>query len=235
TAFAMNLVEAGLMYSDEPVIVFSLEMPSEQLVQRMLSSVGRINQTRVRTGKLMPDDWQRLTNAVNKVHDRSLFIDDTAGISPSEMRSRTRRLVREHGRPAVIMVDYLQLMSIKGFSEGRTNEISEISRSLKSMAKEFDCPVVALSQLNRSLEQRPNKRPVNSDLRESGAIEQDADIIAFIYRDVVYNPETTDQNVAEIIIGKQRNGPIGTAYLSFVGEFTRFENLAHDFQIGDRE
>lgn len=235
TAFAMNLVEAGLMFSDEPVIVFSLEMPGEQLIQRMLSSVGRINQTRVRTGKLMPDDWQRLTSAVNKLHDRPLFIDDTAGISPSEMRSRTRRLVREHGRPAVIMVDYLQLMTIKGFSEGRTNEISEISRSLKGMAKEFDCPVVALSQLNRSLEQRPNKRPVNSDLRESGAIEQDADIIAFIYRDVVYNPETTDQNVSEIIIGKQRNGPIGTAYLSFIGEYTRFENLAPDYQVEDRE
>lgn len=235
TAFAMNLVEAGLMFSDEPVIVFSLEMPSEQLAQRMLSSLGRINQTRVRTGDLQPDDWQRLTNAVNKIHDRPLFIDDTPGISPSEMRARVRRLVREHGRPAVIMVDYLQLMSIKGFSEGRTNEISEISRSLKGMAKEFDCPVVALSQLNRSLEQRPNKRPVNSDLRESGAIEQDADIIAFIYRDVVYNPDTPDQNVSEIIIGKQRNGPIGTCYLSFIGEFTRFENLAPDYQFASSE
>ncbi len=230
TAFAMNLVEAAIMYSDEPVIVFSLEMPGEQLIQRMLSSLGRINQTRVRTGNLQQDDWPKLSNAVNKIHDRPLFIDDTAGISPSEMRSRTRRIVRTHGRPAVIMVDYLQLMSIKGFSEGRTNEISEISRSLKGMAKEFDCPVVALSQLNRSLEQRPNKRPVNSDLRESGAIEQDADIIAFIYRDVVYNPETTDQNVAEIIIGKQRNGPIGTCYLSFQGEYTRFENLAAGYE-----
>ncbi|MCH8550718.1 MAG: replicative DNA helicase [Natronospirillum sp.] len=235
TAFAMNLVEAGLMYSDEPVIVFSLEMPAEQLAQRMLSSLGRINQTRVRTGSLQQDDWQRLTNAVNKIHDRPLFIDDTPGISPSEMRARTRRLVREHGRPAVIMVDYLQLMSIKGFSEGRTNEISEISRSLKGMAKEFDCPVVALSQLNRSLEQRPNKRPVNSDLRESGAIEQDADIIAFIYRDVVYNPDTPDQNVSEIIIGKQRNGPIGTCYLSFIGEYTRFENLSPDYQMSGSE
>ncbi len=231
TAFAMNLVEAGIMFSDKPVIVFSLEMPSEQLIQRMLSSLGRINQTRVRTGNLQQDDWQRLTNAVNKIHDRPLFIDDTAGLSPSEMRSRTRRVAREHGSPGLIMVDYLQLMSIKGYTEGRTNEISEISRALKGIAKEFDCPVVALSQLNRSLEQRPNKRPVNSDLRESGAIEQDADIIAFIYRDVVYNPETTDQNVAEIIIGKQRNGPIGTCYLSFLGEYTRFENLAPDYQI----
>lgn len=229
TALAMNLVETALSFSDQPVIVFSLEMPGEQLIQRMLSSLGRINQTRVRTGKLEPDDWQRLSGAVNKVHDRPLFIDDTPGISPSEMRSRVRRIVREHGTPAVIMVDYLQLMSIKGFSEGRTNEISEISRSLKGMAKEFDCPVIALSQLNRSLEQRPNKRPVNSDLRESGAIEQDADVIAFIYRDVVYNPDTSEQNVAEIIIGKQRNGPIGTCYLSFQGEYTRFENLAPDY------
>lgn len=229
TALAMNLVESALMVSDQPVIVFSLEMPAEQLIQRMLSSLGRINQTRVRTGRLESDDWQRLSHAVNKVHERPLYIDDTPGISPSEMRSRTRRIIREQGRPAAIMVDYLQLMSIKGFSEGRTNEISEISRSLKGMAKEFDCPVIALSQLNRSLEQRPNKRPVNSDLRESGAIEQDADVIAFIYRDVVYNPDTPEQNVAEIILGKQRNGPIGTCHLSFLGEYTRFENLAPDY------
>ncbi|WLD57668.1 replicative DNA helicase [Salinispirillum sp. LH 10-3-1] len=230
TTFAMNLVESALMFSDKPVIVFSLEMPGEQLVQRMLSSLGRINQTKVRTGKLEADDWDKLTNAVNKLHDRPLFIDDTAGISPSEMRSRIRRLIREHGEPALIMIDYLQLMKIKGFTEGRTNEISEISRSLKAIAKEFKCPVVALSQLNRSLEQRPNKRPVNSDLRESGAIEQDADVIAFIYRDVVYNPETSEPNVAEIIIGKQRNGPIGTCHLSFIGEYTRFENLTYDYQ-----
>ncbi|MFY0665029.1 MAG: replicative DNA helicase [Natronospirillum sp.] len=230
TTFAMNLVESALMFSDKPVIVFSLEMPGEQLVQRMLSSLGRINQTKVRTGRLEADDWDKLTNAVNKLHDRPLFIDDTAGISPSEMRSRIRRLIREHGEPALIMIDYLQLMKIKGFTEGRTNEISEISRSLKAIAKEFKCPVVALSQLNRSLEQRPNKRPVNSDLRESGAIEQDADVIAFIYRDVVYNPETSEQNVAEIIIGKQRNGPIGTCHLSFIGEYTRFENLSYDYQ-----
>lgn len=230
TTFAMNLVESALMFSDQPVIVFSLEMPGEQLVQRMLSSLGRINQTKVRTGKLEGDDWDKLTNAVNKLHDRPLFIDDTAGISPSEMRARIRRLIREHGEPALIMIDYLQLMKIKGFTEGRTNEISEISRSLKAIAKEFKCPVVALSQLNRSLEQRPNKRPVNSDLRESGAIEQDADVIAFIYRDVVYNPDTSEPNVAEIIIGKQRNGPIGTCHLSFIGEYTRFENLSYDYQ-----
>lgn len=233
TTFAMNLVESALMFSDKPVIVFSLEMPGEQLIQRMLSSLGRINQTKVRTGKLEADDWDKLTNAVNKLHDRPLFIDDTAGISPSEMRARTRRLAREYGEPGLIMVDYLQLMKIKGFTEGRTNEISEISRSLKAIAKEFKCPVVALSQLNRSLEQRPNKRPVNSDLRESGAIEQDADVIAFIYRDVVYNPDTSEPNVAEIIIGKQRNGPIGTCHLAFIGEHTRFENLSYDYQGQD--
>jgi len=237
TAFAMNLVESALMFSDDPVLVFSLEMPSEQLAQRMLSSLGRINQTRVRTGNLKADDWPRLTNTVNKIRKRPLFIDDTPGISPAEMRARVRRLAREQGRPGLIVVDYLQLMAIRGFTEGRTNEISAISRSLKALAKEFECPVVALSQLNRSLEQRPNKRPVNSDLRESGAIEQDADLIMFIYRDVVYHPETQEPGLAEIIIGKQRNGPIGTAYLSFMGEYTRFENLAHDYRAmgGDSE
>ncbi len=229
TTFAMNLVEAAAMSQNQPVMVFSLEMPADQLAARMISSLGRINQTRVRTGKLEGDDWDRLTTAVNMLHNRSLFIDDTAGISPTEMRSRVRRVAREHGNPALIMVDYLQLMTIKGFSEGRTNEISEISRSLKAIAKEFDCPVVALSQLNRSLEQRPNKRPVNSDLRESGAIEQDADIIWFIYRDEVYNEDTPDKGIAEIITGKQRNGPIGTDRLAFIGQYTRFEDLAHGY------
>lgn len=226
TTFAMNLVEAGIMAQDKPVLVFSLEMPSDQLVTRMISSLGRIDQGKVRTGKLEPDDWPKLTTAVNMLNNRPLFIDDTAGISPSEMRSRIRRLTREHGSPALIMIDYLQLMTIKGFTEGRTAEISEISRSLKAIAKEFECPVVALSQLNRSLEQRPNKRPINSDLRESGAIEQDADLILFIYRDEVYNEETTERGIAEIITGKQRNGPIGTDRLAFIGKYTRFEDLA---------
>ncbi|UFH49114.1 replicative DNA helicase [Pseudomonas sp. KNUC1026] len=227
TTFAMNLVENALMRTDKVVLVYSLEMPGDSLVLRMLSSLGRIDQTKVRTGKLEDDDWPRLTSAVNLLNDRKLFIDDTAGISPSEMRARTRRIVREHGEVGMIMVDYLQLMQIPGSSgDNRTNEISEISRSLKALAKEFNCPVIALSQLNRSLEQRPNKRPVNSDLRESGAIEQDADVIMFVYRDEVYHPETEHKGVAEIIIGKQRNGPIGTVRLAFIGKYTRFENLA---------
>lgn len=231
TAFAMNLVEGAVMVPDaKPVLVFSLEMPAQQLISRMISSIGRIDQTKVRTGQLKDEDWPKLTTAVNLLNNRPLFIDDTAGISPTEMRSRIRRLVREHGSPGLIMVDYLQLMKIKGFTEGRTGEISEISRSLKGIAKEFNCPVVALSQLNRALEQRPNKRPVNSDLRESGAIEQDADLILFIYRDEVYNEDTEHKGIAEIITGKQRNGPIGTDRLAFIGKYTRFEDLAPDYQ-----
>ncbi|MCJ8170224.1 replicative DNA helicase [Atopomonas sediminilitoris] len=227
TTFAMNLVENAVLRSDKAVLVYSLEMPAESLIMRMLSSLGRIDQTKVRSGQLQDDDWPRLTSAVNLLNERKLLIDDTAGISPSEMRARTRRVVREQGDLAMIMIDYLQLMRIPGSSgDNRTNEISEISRSLKALAKEFKCPVIALSQLNRSLEQRPNKRPVNSDLRESGAIEQDADVIMFVYRDEVYNPETEFKGVAEIILGKQRNGPIGTCRLAFLGKYTRFENLA---------
>jgi len=227
TSFAMNLVENAVLGQDKPILVFSMEMPAESLVIRMLSSIGRINQTRIRNGKLEQEDWPKLSTAVNKLKDVRLFIDDTPALSPTELRTRARRVARENGGElGMIMVDYMQLMQIAGSSEGRTAEISEISRNLKAIAKEFDCPMVALSQLNRSLEQRPNKRPVNSDLRESGAIEQDADVIMFIYRDEVYNEESPDKGVAEIIIGKQRNGPIGTARLAFQGEFTRFENLA---------
>ncbi|MCO4785869.1 replicative DNA helicase [Marinomonas atlantica] len=228
TTFAMNLVENATMISEIPVVVFSLEMPAEQLMMRMLSSLGRIDQTRMRSGQLVQEDWDKLMSAVKMLKDRKLFIDDTAGISPTEMRSRVRRIAREHGGVAMIMIDYLQLMQIPGYSEGRTNEISEISRSLKAIAKEMECPVIALSQLNRSLEQRPNKRPVNSDLRESGAIEQDADVISFVYRDEVYHEDTPHKGIAEIIIGKQRNGPIGTCRLAFIGKFTRFEDLAPD-------
>ena len=229
TTFAMNLVENALMASDKPVLVFSLEMPADQLVTRMLSSLGRIDQTRVRTGTLEEEDWPKLTTAVNMMRDKPLFIDDQAGISPNEMRTRARRIVREHGELSLIMIDYLQLMQMKTKNiESRTQEISEISRSLKALAKELECPVVALSQLNRSLEQRPNKRPVNSDLRESGAIEQDADVIMFIYRDEVYNEDSEHKGVAEIIIGKQRNGPIGTSRLAFIGKYTKFKNLAPD-------
>ncbi|OMH38217.1 replicative DNA helicase [Motiliproteus sp. MSK22-1] len=228
TTFAMNLVENILMGSEQPVLVFSLEMPAEGLVTRMLASLGRIDQTRVRDGKLEEDDWPRLTTAVNMLKDKPLYIDDTSGLSPNEMRARARRIAREHGSMGMIMIDYLQLMSLKGAVESRTQEISEISRSLKAIAKELECPVIALSQLNRSLENRPNKRPINSDLRESGAIEQDADVIMFIYRDEVYNEDTELKGRAEIIIGKQRNGPIGTCHLAFIGKHSRFEDLAPD-------
>lgn len=226
TAFAMNLVENAILNQSAPVLVFSMEMPAEQLMMRMLSSIGKINQTAVRTGQLDQGGWDSLGQAVAKIRSTQLLIDDTPALTPTEVRSRARRVKREHGEIAMIMVDYMQLMQVAGASEGRTAEISEISRNLKAIAKEFRCPVVALSQLNRALEQRPNKRPVNSDLRESGAIEQDADVIMFIYRDEVYNPDSPDKGVAEIIIGKQRNGPIGTVRLAFFGEYTRFENLA---------
>ena len=226
TAFAMNLVEHAVLSQTQPVLVFSLEMPAESLIFRMLSSIGKIDQSRLRTGQLTEEDWPGFNDAVARLKDRPLFIDDSAGVSPMEMRSRARRVAREHGQLGMIVVDYLQLMQIKGTTESRVNEISEISRSLKLLAREFECPVIALSQLNRGLEQRPNKRPVMSDLRESGAIEQDADVIAFIYRDEVYNEDTPDKGVAEVIIGKQRNGPIGTVRLSFLGRYTRFENYA---------
>ncbi len=236
TTFAMNLVENALLKTEKPVLVFSMEMPADSIVMRMLSSLGRIDQTKVRTGKLEDDDWPRLTSAVNMLKDKPLYIDDTPGLSPTDVRSRARRVARENkGQLGMIMVDYLQLMRVPGSTEGRTAEISEISRSLKSLAKEMQCPVVALSQLNRSLEQRPNKRPVNSDLRESGAIEQDADVIMFIYRDEVYNEDSQHKGVAEIIIGKQRNGPIGTVHLAFLGKYTKFEDLAHGSYEGAYE
>ncbi|MCM2971855.1 MULTISPECIES: replicative DNA helicase [Larsenimonas] len=227
TTFAMNLVEHAVVSGDKAVVVFSMEMPAEQLMLRMVSSLGRIDQTRVRTGQLEDEDWPRLTSAVNLLKDKQLFVDDTPALSPNEMRARVRRLAREAGDIGLVMIDYLQLMQVPGLSENRTAEISEISRSLKGLAKEFNCPVVALSQLNRSLEQRPNKRPVMSDLRESGAIEQDADVIAFVYRDEVYNKDNPDnKGLAELIIGKQRNGPIGTVHMAFIGKYTRFEDLA---------
>ncbi len=226
TTFAMNMVEHAVLTQDKPVLVFSLEMPAESLIFRMLSSIGKIDQSKLRSGKLDQEDWPKLTAAISKLKDRPLLIDDSVGVSPTEMRARARRVVREYGDLAMVMVDYLQLMQIKGFGDNRVGEISEISRSLKTLAREFDCPVVTLSQLNRGLEQRPNKRPVMSDLRESGAIEQDADIIAFVYRDEVYNEDSSDKGIAEIIIGKQRNGPIGTVRLSFLGHYLRFDNLA---------
>jgi len=228
TAFAMNLVESVLIKGERPVLVFSMEMPSDSLLMRMISSLGMINQTRVRSGKLEEDDWPRLTSAVSMLKDKPLYIDDTAGLSPTELRSRARRVRRELKQDfGMIMIDYLQLMQIPGYKEGRTNEVSEISRSLKALAKELQCPVVALSQLSRGLEQRTDKRPMNSDLRESGAIEQDADVIMFIYRDEYYNEESPDKGLAEIIIGKQRNGPIGKVKLSFEGQYTKFNDLSH--------
>jgi replicative DNA helicase len=228
TAFAMNLVESVLIKANKPVLVFSMEMPGDSILMRMISSLGMINQTRVRSGKLEEDDWPRLTSAVSMLKDRPLYIDDTAGLSPTEVRSRARRVAREIKEDfGMIMIDYLQLMQIPGSTEGRTAEISEISRSLKALAKELNCPVVALSQLNRSLEQRTDKRPMNSDLRESGAIEQDADVIMFIYRDEYYNEDSPDKGLAEIIIGKQRNGPIGKIKLSFQGQYTKFNDLSH--------
>ncbi|KZY60932.1 replicative DNA helicase [Oleiphilus sp. HI0071] len=227
TAFAMNLVESALIKAEVPVLVFSMEMPADSILMRMLSSLGQINQTKVRSGKLDEEDWPRLSSAAKILKDRPLFIDDTAGLSPTEVRSRARRVAREVGQIGMIMVDYLQLMQIPGMNEGRTAEISEISRSLKALAKELQCPVVALSQLNRGLESRTDKRPMNSDLRESGAIEQDADVIMFIYRDEYYNEESPDKGIAEIIIGKQRNGPIGKVKLQFQGQFTKFNDLAH--------
>ncbi len=230
TALALNFVEAGLMTQEKPVLIFSLEMPADSLVMRMMSSIGRIDQGGMRSGRLNEDDWPKLDLAVRKLKDKKLFIDDTPGLSPTEMKARVRRIVREHGEPAMIMVDYLQLMSLSGFSEGRTQEISEISRSMKALARDYECPVICLSQLNRSVEQRPNKRPMNSDLRESGAIEQDADVILFIYRDEYYNEDSPDKGIAEIIVGKQRNGETGTVKAAWVGKFTRFDNLALDYQ-----
>ncbi len=234
TSFAMNLAENVAIKGDKPVAVFSMEMPGDQLAMRMMSSLGRIDQHKVRTGNLDDDEWPRMTSAINILAEAKLFIDDTPAMSPMEVRSRARRLVRENGQLGMIVLDYIQLMQSPGYGDNRVNEISHISRSLKALAKELDVPVVALSQLNRNLEQRPNKRPVMSDLRESGSIEQDADVIVFIYRDEVYNEDSPDKGTAEIIISKQRNGPIGTSRLTFLGQYTRFENYTADpYASGD--
>ncbi|RUO30454.1 replicative DNA helicase [Aliidiomarina soli] len=227
TTFAMNLAEHAALNEDKPVVIFSLEMPAEQIMMRMLASLSRVNQTKVRTGNLDDDDWARISSTMGMLNEKNnMYIDDGSGLTPTEVRSRSRRIAREHGGVSMIMVDYLQLMTVPGMSENRTLEIAEISRSLKALAKELKCPVVALSQLNRSLEQRSDKRPVNSDLRESGSIEQDADVIMFIYRDEVYHPDGDKQGLAEIILGKQRNGPIGSVELKFHGALSRFDNYA---------
>jgi replicative DNA helicase len=227
TAFSINMGENIAIESGLPVAIFSMEMGGAQLVMRMLGSIGRLDQHKLRTGKLQDDDWQKLTYAVGKLNDAPIYIDETPALNSLELRARARRLHRQCGKLGLIIIDYIQLMSSVTSGENRATEVSEISRSLKGLAKELQCPIVALSQLNRSLEQRPNKRPVMSDLRESGAIEQDADVILFIYRDEVYNPDSPDKGSAEIIIGKQRNGPIGTVRLTFLGEHTRFENYAN--------
>ena len=228
TAFSINVAENVALDSKLPVAIFSMEMGATQLAMRMLGSVGKLNQHDLRTGRLQDDDWGHLTHALGKLNDAPIYIDESAALTALEVRARSRRLHRQNSGLGLIVVDYIQLMSSNAgkASENRATEISEISRSLKSLAKELHVPVVALSQLNRSLEQRPNKRPVMSDLRESGAIEQDADLILFIYRDEVYNSDSPDKGKAEIIIGKQRNGPIGKIDLAFRGEFTRFDNLA---------
>ncbi|OZI48787.1 replicative DNA helicase [Bordetella genomosp. 4] len=224
TSFSMNIGEHVAIEQGLPVAVFSMEMGAVQLAMRMLGSVGMLDQHRMRTGKLIADDWPRVTHAVQLMQDAQVYIDETPALSAMEVRARARRLARQCGQLGLIIIDYMQLMAGSG-GENRATEISEISRSLKGLAKELGCPLIALSQLNRSLEQRPNKRPVMSDLRESGAIEQDADLILFIYRDEVYNPDSPDKGTAEIIIGKQRNGPIGTVRLTFQGSSTRFLNF----------
>ena len=226
TALALNIGENVALNTGMPVAVFSMEMGASQLAMRLIGSVGRLDQHKLRTGRLQPDDWDKLSTALGRLNEAPILIDETPALNAIEVRSRARRLMKQYGKLGLVIVDYLQLMQATTQGENRATEISEISRAMKSLAKELQVPVVALSQLNRSLEQRPNKRPVMSDLRESGAIEQDADVIVFIYRDEVYNPETQDKGVAEIIIGKQRNGPIGTVRLTFLGEFTRFESFA---------
>jgi len=227
TALSLNIAENVALDANLPVAVFSMEMGATQLVMRMLGSIGRLDQHKMRTGRIAEEDWHKLTTALGRLSEVPMFIDETPGLTAMEVRARARRLARQNdGKLGLIVIDYIQLMSGNGKGENRATEISDISRSLKSLAKELHVPVIALSQLNRSLEQRPNKRPVMSDLRESGAIEQDADVILFIYRDEVYNQDSPDKGSAEIIIGKQRNGPIGTVRLTFLGEYTKFESWA---------
>lgn len=233
TSFAMNIAENAAIRHRKPVAIFSMEMSGEQLAMRMISSLGRINQQNLRTGRLEDSDWPRITSAIAMLSEAPLFVDETPALSPTELRSRARRIKREHDL-GLIVVDYLQLMSVPQNKENRATEISEISRALKALAKELNVPVVALSQLNRSLEQRPDKRPVMSDLRESGAIEQDADVIVFIYRDEVYNEDSPDKGTAEILIRKQRNGPTGTCRLTFLGQYTKFENYSPEVYGSER-
>jgi replicative DNA helicase len=230
TSFAMNIAENVLLDEESKgaVLIFSLEMPGESLTTRMLSGMSKLDQQNVRSGMLKDQELRELLSEGEKLKNMPLWIDDSSILSPMELRAKARRLKRQEGELSLIVVDYLQLMQLPLSVENRVNQISEISRSLKSLAKELDVPVIALSQLNRAVEQRPNKRPIMADLRDSGAIEQDADVILFIYRDEVYNEDSEQGNKAEIIIGKQRNGPIGTVNLTFLKEYTRFENFSND-------
>jgi replicative DNA helicase len=224
TTLSINIAENAAIGKQVPVAIFSMEMSAEQLTFRMIGSIGRVNQSNLRRGRLTDEDWSRIDSAVSMMSSAPIHIDDSSSLTPTEVRARARRLKREHGL-GLIVIDYLQLMQVVGTVENRATEISEISRSLKALAKELDVPVIAISQLNRSVEQRTDKRPVMSDLRESGALEQDADLIVFIYREEVYEPETPRKGIADIIIGKQRNGPTGEFHLTFLGEYTKFENL----------
>jgi replicative DNA helicase len=226
TAFALNVAEHVGMELRKPVAIFSLEMSGPQLAMRFLSSAGRLDQTRIRTGKLTDEDWEKMSMALGKLHEAPIHIDETGAINASDLRARARRLHRQCGQLGLIVIDYLQLMTSVKDNENRATEISEISRSVKALAKELQVPVIALSQLSRKVEERNDKRPLMSDLRESGAIEQDADIILMMYRDEYYNKETKDPGVAEVIVAKHRNGPTGPVRLAFLGEYTRFENLA---------
>lgn len=227
TTLSMNIAEYITIKNDNPVLIFSMEMSAEQLAIRILASLGRIDLQRLRTGMLKDTDWPRLSSAISLISTKKLFIDDSGSLTPFDIKSKARRIYKKYGEIGIIIIDYLQLMTIPGLTEYRASEISEISRSLKVLAKELRVPIIVLSQLNRSLEQRIDRRPIMSDLRESGSIEQDADLIIFIYRDEIYNKDTSDTGTAEIIISKQRNGPIGTIKLTFLGNYSRFENFAN--------
>ncbi|MDJ0928959.1 MAG: replicative DNA helicase [Gammaproteobacteria bacterium] len=230
TTLAVNIAENAALGNGLPVAVFSMEMSVEQLAFRMISSLGRVNQAHLRNGRFADEDWPRINGAIQQMAEAPIFIDDTPALTPTEVRARARRLQREHGLH-LIVVDYLQLMTVSGSTENRATEISEISRSLKALARELNLPIIALSQLNRSVEQRTDKKPVMSDLRESGAIEQDADLIVFIYREEVYDKDTPRQGIADINIAKQRNGPTGEFPLTFLGQFTKFENYAPETDV----
>jgi replicative DNA helicase len=229
TALALNIAEHTALADNNPVAVFSLEMSAEQLAFRLISSLGRVNQTSLKSGKLRDTDWDRIDGAILQMKEMPIYIDDTPSLTPVELRARARRIQREKGL-SLIVIDYLQLMQVPGSKENRATEISEISRNLKALARELGIPIIALSQLNRSVEQRVDKSPIISDLRESGAIEQDADVIAFIYREEVYNPETDEKGTALINVAKQRNGPIGKFYLTFLGQYTKFENYIQGYK-----